>query len=279
MSQIIYILLPVHNRKLLTVDFINCLKKQSYNNFELILIDDGSTDGTSDYVKQNIKNLTVITGDGNLWWAGSLNAGINCLEEKNINDNDIILIINDDVIIDKEFLSTGINMINAMPDSLLLAQYRDKETGEIQETGIDANLIKLKFNIATSKEQINCLPTRGLFLLWSSLKKIGMFNSLMLPHYGSDYEFTIRALKHGFKLRTESSLTLINRTDVHALRQMIEGTFKERIKCLFDRRYVKNPIYWTNFVILICPWYMIVPNIIKVWVRAVSSLFVHVRTN
>ena len=272
MKENIYILLPVYNRKSITIDFVKCLKKQSCKNYELILIDDGSTDGTAEQVKQEINNLSVIKGNGNLWWAGSLNAGIKSLKEKNINDNDIILIINDDVIIDDTFLSTGSHLIKSMRDTLLLAQFRDENTGKIEETGIHADLVKLRFKVAASKEQINCLSTRGLFILWGTLKKIGLFKPLLLPHYASDYEFTIRAYRLGFRLITDPSLVLVNNHRHTGIRQMISGSFKERIKCLFSRRYVRNPIYWTNFVILLCPWHAIVPNIIKVWAREISIL-------
>lgn len=273
MSNYIYILLPVHNRIEITREFIKCLKNQNNKNYELILIDDGSTDGTVEYVKENIKNLSIITGDGNLWWAGSLNSGIQFLEKRNPDNNDIVLIINDDVLIDPDFLFTGATLINSMPDTLLLAQNKDKETGISQETGIRADLIRLRFNIATSREQINCLSTRGLFLSWGSVKKIGLFKSSLLPHYASDYEYAIRAFKLGFHLTTDTSLTLVNNPKHTGMRQMIHGTLKERVACLFSRRYVMNPVYWTNFVILICPWYMIVPNIIKVWVREILTVF------
>ena len=112
MNEKIYILLPVHNRKKVTVDFIKSLQKQNYKNYELLLIDDGSTDGTAEYVKQRINNLSVITGNGNLWWAGCLNKGIDWLADNNIDDNSIILIINDDVLFDSDFIQTGIDILS-----------------------------------------------------------------------------------------------------------------------------------------------------------------------
>ena len=82
MKPYIYILLPVHNRRELTRDFIDCLKAQTYQNFHLVLIDDGSTDGTDQMVRERIENLTVIRGNGDWWWAGSLQQGFNYLKKK-----------------------------------------------------------------------------------------------------------------------------------------------------------------------------------------------------
>ena len=59
MQSAIYILLPVHNRVEITTRFCECLLLQSYANYKLILIDDGSTDGTADVVKSIVSNTVT----------------------------------------------------------------------------------------------------------------------------------------------------------------------------------------------------------------------------
>ncbi len=66
----IYIILPVHNRIETTHRFIKCLKRQTYTKFHLILVDDGSTDGTEEYVRTELHDVTVIKGNGNLGGQG-----------------------------------------------------------------------------------------------------------------------------------------------------------------------------------------------------------------
>ena len=68
----IYIILPVHNRKVTTEKFIKSLVAQTYKEFKLILVDDGSTDGTDKMVLSYIPDGIILKGDGNLWWAGGL---------------------------------------------------------------------------------------------------------------------------------------------------------------------------------------------------------------
>lgn len=86
MSEKIYILLPVHNRSAITEHFVNCLAAQTYRSYHLVLIDDGSTDGTADMVRAKIKEISVIKGDGNWWWAGSLQQGIDWLKKRRVSD-------------------------------------------------------------------------------------------------------------------------------------------------------------------------------------------------
>lgn len=68
----IHIIIPVHNRLNFTIDCLNSLKKQDiYNQFNLIVVDDGSTDGTSEYLKKNFPEVKILNGDGSLYWGGA----------------------------------------------------------------------------------------------------------------------------------------------------------------------------------------------------------------
>jgi len=84
-NENIYILLPVHNRLEITQRFITCLKAQTYQKYHLILIDDGSSDGTAEMVQENISSLTVVRGKGSWWWAGALQQGYRWLREQNLS--------------------------------------------------------------------------------------------------------------------------------------------------------------------------------------------------
>ena len=48
MGEPVYILLPVHNRRAITVRMAEALRGQTRQDFQLVLVDDGSTDGTAD---------------------------------------------------------------------------------------------------------------------------------------------------------------------------------------------------------------------------------------
>ena len=112
MNEKVFILLPVHNRRAITEKFVDCLAAQTYSNYHLILIDDGSTDGTSEMVRGKIGNLTVLTGKGDWWWAGSLQQGVDWLKDKTLCDDDIVLMVNDDVEIFPDFIATGCALLN-----------------------------------------------------------------------------------------------------------------------------------------------------------------------
>lgn len=73
--QSVSVLLTCHNRREKTLSCLDCLYRQKYVEIiemEFFLVDDGSIDGTSDEVKSKYPKVNIITGDGNLYWAGGM---------------------------------------------------------------------------------------------------------------------------------------------------------------------------------------------------------------
>lgn len=261
----IYILLPVHNRKEITRNFVECLKAQTYRDFHLVLIDDGSNDGTAEMVKEIITSVTVLRGTGKWWWAGSLQQGINWLNRHGVDDRNIVLFANDDISFDAAFLQKAADLLDSLGATLLLPYLRDEKTGLPVESGVEADLQKLNFKPAASPDKINCLPTRGLFMRMTELRKIGGFYPKLLPHYWSDYEFTMRAHRKGIKLRTSAEIAVSLDRDQTGYRSFENSGFADFLKKCFSKRTVLNPVYHTSFVLLTSSLLTMPHNVYMVW--------------
>ena len=262
MTEKIHIILPVHNRLDLTTKFINCLKVQNYINYHLILVDDGSTDGTAEMVQKEISNLTVITGKGKWWWGGGLHQGYMWIKKNKPDPNDIVLLINDDTTFEKDFLSTAQKILLNKDKTLLLAESYDQATGQYMEGGIHINWLKPPYYFKTkNNEQINCMPTRGLFFRVKDFDKIGGFFPKLLPHYGSDYEFTIRAHRKGFDLMCDPKLKLTINNETTGVHSIKEKDIFNLLKAVFSKKTPLNPIYWLSYILLSCPPLYIIPHI------------------
>lgn len=265
MMQKIYILLPAHNRCAVTERFVDCLAAQSYTNYHLILIDDGSTDNTDQMAQAKLKDITVLKGWGNWWWAGSLQQGINWLKQHTVKDRDIVLFANDDITFETDFLQKAVSILDNLDAVLLLPYLRDEKTGIPQETGVEADLQALTFKTPTSADKINCLPTRGLFMRMADLRTIGGFRPWLLPHYWSDYEFTIRAHRKGIKLCTSADIAIRLEREQTGYRDFEKAGFVEFLQKYFSKKSVFNPVYHTSFILLTSPLFNIPLNISKVW--------------
>lgn len=268
-SPRLFILLPVHNRRETTVRFVTALAAQSRREFQLILIDDGSTDGTADAVRTICPAAEVVRGDGHWWWAGSLHQGCRHLQRQGVGDDDLLLFINDDVVIGPRFLEELTSEFAGLPDTLLLARQTDARTGaEIDHGGgVRADLNELRFSAARTPEEINCLPTRGLLLGWRDLRRTGGFVPDSLPHYLSDYEFTLRAHRRGLRLQVArtAGVGVTMEQSGRSLANLLAESRARRFSLMFSPRYKDNPVTWSVFAWLAAPP-MRVPYLwLKIW--------------
>jgi GT2 family glycosyltransferase len=246
----IYILLPVHNRRATTEAFAKALARQGVD-FHLLLIDDGSTDGTGEAISTLLRDrVTVRRGSGNWWWGGSLHQGWQWLNSRGLDDDDVVFVCNDDVDIPDDFISTGISLLAARPRSIIIAKARNPDSGALEETCYTIDYRRCHVVLVKSGEPVLCGPTRGLFIRWGDMRIVGGFHPRLIPHYLSDLEWTLRAHRHGLAIVQDDRLWLTpqpEKTGYHALAGL---RFKERVKRMFSPKYAANPLHWCAFILL-----------------------------
>src|SRR6185295_258934 len=147
------------------------------------------------------------------------------------------------------------------------------ETGLLLETGVRVDWKNFRFHSVIEAESINCFSTRGLFLRVGDMLAIGGFHPVMLPHYASDYEYTMRAYRKGFGLVTSPDVRLWLTDATTGVRQFEKNTVAGFLRSAFSKRTVHNPIYWTSFVLLSSPWRHIPNNLLQVW----RTFYLHAR--
>ncbi len=268
----IYVLAPVHNRRSTTERFVRCLTRQSDQGFHLVLVDDGSRDGTSDMVRDVLPSATIIEGTGHWWWAGSLERARRWLMSQPASPDDLVLIANDDTIFEPDFLERGRAAMCAHPHSLLLAQAFSAQSGASIGLGVKVNWKRLNFTPTHDPDAIGCFSTRGLFLRRDAFLGLGSFHIVLLPHYLSDYEFSIRAARRGFELRTDPAVRLVMDETATGNRVHDLSSPRAYLRTVLSIKATKNPIYWTSFVILASPRRYLVRNVIRVWSRFANGL-------
>lgn len=121
MTTNVAVLLTVHNRKQKT---LKCLKelfnqKIPVNYFlDVFLTDDGCTDGTGEAVSKEYPKVSIITGDGNLFW----NRGMYYAWDKasQTKDYDYYLWLNDDTILLEGGLHGLLTEAAEYPDAIIV---------------------------------------------------------------------------------------------------------------------------------------------------------------
>jgi GT2 family glycosyltransferase len=269
----LYVIVPVHNRAPVTARFLDALVGQTVTDYQLVLVDDGCTDQTVGLARSKLpaERLVVLSGDGQLWWAGALQMAYEHLCSTLVSDVDLVLIINDDVSFEPDFLAMGRAVLAEYPGACVQAVGVDRKSGTV-DRGAIADLVSLGFRAAEPGEPANCLSTRGLLMDAGTFVRSGGFRPRWLPHYLSDYEFTLRLRRQGALLRVderftvgvELELTGLNRPSLHTIRGVWEESFSNRAKF--------NPKHWTAFVAMACPVWVAPWHIARIWMRFGRSL-------
>lgn len=131
MEKKIAILLTCYNRREST---LTCLKKlyRQQVTFDVFLVDDGSTDGTSDAISTNYPEVNILEGDGNLFWGGGMRRAF---AEAMKHGYDYYLWLNDDTLLDEQAIDELLNIHHDLserghPDSIVVGSTRDSATGQ-----------------------------------------------------------------------------------------------------------------------------------------------------
>lgn len=112
-KDLVSIIIPTYNRKKLTERLLKSILKSSYKNYEIIVIDDASSDDTSEYLRKRFKKINIQKNRKNLFAAGSRNVG------QKLANGEFILFIDDDNVIDKNMIS---ELVNALKNDLSIGE-------------------------------------------------------------------------------------------------------------------------------------------------------------
>jgi GT2 family glycosyltransferase len=262
----IHIVLPVHNRAAVTATFAASLAAQDVNDYKLILVDDGCVDDTIARVQALIPpaRLQVLRGDGQLWWAGALQAAYEYLCRGALADNDAVLILNDDVSFDPDFLRHGLQVLSERPDAAIQAVGHDRLTGSV-DRGAVVDLTRLRFEAATPNAPANCLATRGLLMHAGVFRRSGGFRPQRLPHYLSDYEFTLRLRRQGVPLLCDERFHATVRLELTGREQYRRDGLAAFWAEAFSNRAKYNPTQMSAFVLMTCPIWVVPVHLARVW--------------
>lgn len=282
-----YILIPVHNNVDITMQCLRLLAMQTWQDFEVIVTDDGSTDGTPEAITQEYPAVTVLRGDGNLWWTGAINMAMESILPR-AADDDYILTLNDDVTFKEDYLANLAEAARLRPGWLIGSVSLDQANPQnVLDTGgyIDwrtRRARKAKFQYGPYfNEETNSLSGRGMLIPVEAFHKVGTFNVAKFPHYGADIEFSIRAERGGFPLcvyykailysdRTVSGLRFdpFMRLSLKGAREMLisnKSTVQLRTRwnliwSCCPRRYLVRNLFWEARTI-----FLIVTSVPPLW--------------
>jgi GT2 family glycosyltransferase len=138
MHPLVSIIVLNYNLKKISAKCIESLLKVSYPNFEIIVVDNASVDGSYEYLKKKFSNkITLVRSVKNLGYAGGNNLGYAH------SKGEYVLILNNDTIVEPDFVTQLVRAIQEDKDivacSCKIRAYPEKE--RLYSAGADMNFL------------------------------------------------------------------------------------------------------------------------------------------
>ncbi|NBB31847.1 glycosyltransferase family 2 protein [Cellulophaga sp. BC115SP] len=201
----IAVLITVHNRKDKTISCLNNLFSQVLiDRFQLdvFLVDDGSTDGTSQSISTLFPCVNIIKGDGSLFW----NRGMALAWHTSaVNNYDFYIWLNDDTLLYNDAISVLLEASNKKENKAIIVGTTLSCTNETITYGGRDNSKKI---IKPDGELKECIFFNGNFVLVPHyVFRILGTNDSFFQHSLGDFDYGLRAQKKGVRIYVAPSVS------------------------------------------------------------------------
>jgi len=244
--------IPVYNRLAYTKDCLHLLKNYqdssffTKNNVPIIIVDDGSTDGTGDWIRENYPEVIVLKGDGNLWYSGGVNEGMKYAMEELAPD--FIMIWENDADPSDDYFDQLQEIIESWDgDSVICSKiYYKSRPDVILAMGGYFNSRNGKKGLNRYKEEdrpeyeanleVDWFSGHGFIIHKTIIEKVGYLDAENFPQYHSDADYGLRIKKAGFRNVIYFKLKLYHDTATTGVTHKKDKSVKEFIDSLSSLR-------------------------------------------
>ncbi len=209
-----------YNTENYTIQALESMKDTDYDNYEIILIDNGSNENSRKKLKKSlekfIKKVIYKEISPNMGVGGGFDAGV-----QEASNSDYILFINNDIKITQNdwlntFIETTKNNVGIVGCKLF---YSD---GTLQHAGGKINFLKPYFiehigihdnpkkEIYNKVIDVDYVTFAAVLIKTEIIKQLNGFEDLFLPMYYEDADFCIRAKKLGYTIKYTPNVNIIH---------------------------------------------------------------------
>ena len=200
-----------------TKECLDSLKKLVYDNFKVVLVDNGSTDGSVSSIKCEYPSVVLMENRDNLGYTEGNNIGMKYALE---NGADYLWLLNNDTVVQEEALQEMVKSAESSKEVGLLNPYiyyhDDPETLQFKGSIVDWENYSIR-KLSTDKPE-NGSVEGSRTALWGTallikrevVDAIGYLDERYFAYY-EDEDYCLRALKKGFECAVVSKAKIYHK--------------------------------------------------------------------
>lgn len=231
-----------------TTECIESILEQTYRDFQIVVVDNGSTDNSAILLKQSFPNIKMIENGKNMGYQGGVNIGI---KYALMTGAKYLLILNNDTILDKDMIK---KLIENFPDEAGIVSpimYYFENPSEVWSLGGDIHPVlieiwksqKIKARKISGLIERDFIPSCAWLVRRDVFNKIGLLDESFFPIYYDDLDFCLRARRNGFRLFINPNAKLWHKVSASS-----GGEYNPRERYLMARNsgyyFRKNMRFW-----------------------------------
>jgi len=207
------------NGKNLLKDCLSSLfKLTDYPNYKVIVVDNGSIDGSVEFVKKKFPKVDVLALDKNYGFSKGNNIGIKYALKK-YRPKYILLLNNDTKIIQKDWLTKLVETAENDKKVGIVGPKLIYPDGRIQHAGVSIKSLKHRGtyepgSMYTTIEEVDAVTGACMLISTKTISKIGCLDEVYSPYTLEDIDLCIRAKHSGFKIIFNGKVVVIHQESV-----------------------------------------------------------------
>ena len=202
----IYVVIPNWNGKDLLDACLSSLQTQTHKH-TVVIVDNGSTDGSASYIKKNYPEIQLIVRDKNYGFTGGVNPGIEAAIEKGA---EFVALLNNDAVVEKDWLEKLAKTMSENPKAgIVTSKILRMDKKHLDSTGDFYSIWGLPFprgrnEVDSGKydDQLEVFGASGGASLYRTalFDEIGLFDQDFFAYF-EDVDLSFRAQLAGWKVR------------------------------------------------------------------------------
>ena len=212
------IIIPTFNRRATLLLALSKLHDVLSPDYIVIVVDSGSSDGTTVAVKEQFPGVILIPGNTSMWWAAAINLGIHKARELGCK---YIITYNDDNVATPVLFNNLSLAMQKAPESIVSAvccylnkpatvffagRMRAKKTDRFYYLDHDVPVASLD----TGLRKVDMLHGMCTLFPIEIFDKVGLFDEVSFPQAFADDDLLLRARHAGLSLKVALDAVVLN---------------------------------------------------------------------